>query len=631
MFYTQEQIDRANRADIADFLRTQGETLERAGNEYRWKRHDSLTVRENKWYRHSQSKGGGPIDFVMEFYGRSFTEAVQLLTGELGEGKPEQTAPPPLSDFRLPPRSPDPGQVKRYLTEARRIDEDVTGFFLSTGDIYEEAAHHNAVFVGRDESGIPRYAHQRGTTGNFRLDVKGSDKAFNFCYRGEGERLFVFEAPIDLLSFLCLFKKDWQKQSYLSLGGVGEKALLRFLSDRPNIKTVYLCLDSDQAGNDACSRLAELVPEGLTVHRLVPLFKDWNEVLQRRAEIADGKYLSEAIYGLREPPQEETVEIIRMSEVDTQTVEWLWKPYIPFGKVTIIQGNPGEGKTTLALCLCAACTNRKPFPLMPEHEPFNVIYQTAEDGLGDTVKPRLMEAEADLDRVLVIDESKQELSLSDERIEKAIRQNGARLIILDPIQAYVGEKTDMNKANEIRPIFRRLAEVAERTACAVILIGHLNKAAGGQSAYRGLGSIDFRAAARSVLLIGRVKREPNIRVIVHDKSSLAPEGKPMAFCLDPETGFEWVGEYDITADELLSGAGGNTATKTEQAETLILDLLADENEMTSEEVMKAAAEVGISERTLKTARRNLETRIEVKRRGNQWYYRLKSAAQGCNP
>ena len=631
MFYTQEQIDRANRADIADFLRTQGETLERAGNEYRWKRHDSLTVRENKWYRHSQSKGGGPIDFVMEFYGRSFTEAVQLLTGELGEGKPEQTAPPPLSDFRLPPRSPDPGQVKRYLTEARRIDEDVTGFFLSSGDIYEEAAHHNAVFVGRDEDGIPRYAHQRGTTGSFRLDVKGSDKAFNFCYRGEGEKLFVFEAPVDLLSFLCLFKKDWQKHSYLSLGGVGEKALVRFLSDRPSVKTIYLCLDSDEAGNEACSRIAKLPPEGWTVHRLVPLFKDWNEVLQRRAEIADGKYLSEAIYGLREPPQEETVEIIRMSEVDTQTVEWLWKPYIPFGKVTIIQGNPGEGKTTLALCLCAACTNRKPFPLMPEHEPFNVIYQTAEDGLGDTVKPRLMEAEADLDRVLVIDESKQELSLSDERIEKAIRQNGARLIILDPIQAYVGEKTDMNKANEIRPIFRRLAEVAERTACAVILIGHLNKAAGGQSAYRGLGSIDFRAAARSVLLIGRVKREPNIRVIVHDKSSLAPEGKPMAFCLDPETGFEWVGEYDITADELLSGAGGNTATKTEQAETLILDLLADENEMTSEEVMKAAAEVGISERTLKTARRNLETRIEVKRRGNQWYYRLKSAAQGCNP
>ena len=318
MYYTQEQIDRANQADLVLFLQSQGEQLERAGQEYRWKRHDSLTVWGNKWYRHSQSKGGGPVDFVMEFFGRSFTEAVELLAGEKGAAPPpDRPSSAPLSDFRLPPRSPDNCIARNYLTAARRIDEDVTGFFFATGDIYEEAAHHNAVFVGRDEDGVPRYAHQRGTAGSFRLDVKGSDKAFNFCYRGEGERLFVFEAPIDLLSFLCLFKKDWQKQSYLALGGVGEKALLRFLSDRLNIKTVYLCLDSDQAGSGACSRLAELVPEGLTVHRLVPLYKDWNEVLQHRAEIADGKYLREAIYGLKEPTQEETVEIIRMSEVDT--------------------------------------------------------------------------------------------------------------------------------------------------------------------------------------------------------------------------------------------------------------------------------------------------------------------------
>ena len=618
LYYTQEQIDRANQADLVLFLQSQGEPLERAGQEYRWKRHDSLTVRGNKWYRHSQSKGGGPVDFVMEFFGKSFTEAVELLTGEKGAAPPQDSP-----QFRLPPRSPDNRTARNYLTAARCIDEDVAGFFFASGDIYEDAAHHNAVFVGRDEDGIPRYAHSKGTAGNFRLDVKGSDKAFNFCYRGEGDRLFVFEAPVDLLAFLCLFKKEWQKQSYLSLGGVGEKALLRFLSDRPNIKTVYLCLDSDEAGNDAYSRLVKLMPEGYTVRRLIPLFKDWNEVLQHRAEITDGKYLREAIYGLKEPPQEETVEIIRMSEVDTQTVEWLWEPYIPFGKVTIVQGNPGEGKTTFALRLAAACTNRKPFPHMAAHEPFNVIYQTAEDGLGDTIKPRLMEAEADLDRVLVIDESKQGLSLSDERIERAIRQTGARLIILDPIQAYVGEKTDMNKANEIRPIFRRLAEIAERTGCAVILIGHLNKAAGGQSAYRGLGSIDFRAAARSVLLIGRVKREPNVRVIVHDKSSLAPEGKPMAFCFDPETGFSWIGEYDITADELLSGAGGNTATKTEQAEQLILDLLADGKELASEDIVKAATEAGISERTVQNAKRNMGGILGARRVGGQWYNFIK--------
>ena len=272
-YYTQDQIDRANQADLVSFLQSQGEPLKRAGQEYRWKRHDSLTVRDNKWYRHSQSKGGGPVDFVIEFFGKSFTEAVELLTGEKGAAPPpDRPCPASLSDFRLPPPNSDNRTARNYLTAARRIDEDVTGFFFARGDIYEDAAHHNAVFVGRDEDGIPRYAHSKGTAGNFRLDVKGSDKAFNFCYRGEGERLFVFEAPIDLISFLCLFKKEWQKQSYLSLGGVGEKALLRFLSDRPNIKTVYLCLDSDQAGNDACSRLAELVPEGYTVHRLVPLY-----------------------------------------------------------------------------------------------------------------------------------------------------------------------------------------------------------------------------------------------------------------------------------------------------------------------------------------------------------------------
>ena len=365
------------------------------------------------------------------------------------------------------------------------------------------------------------------------------------------------------------------------------------------------------------------MPEGLTVHRLIPLFKDWNEVQTRRGEITDGKYLREAVYGLKEPPQEETVEIIRMSEVDTQTVEWLWEPYIPFGKVTIVQGNPGEGKTTFALRLAAACTTGGTLPGMKPIQPFQVIYQTAEDGLGDTVKPRLIEAAADLDRVLVIDEAKRELTLSDERIEKAIVQNGARLIILDPIQAYMGEKTDMNRANEVRPMFRRLADVAERTGCAVILIGHLNKAAGGQSAYRGLGSIDFRAAARSVLLIGRVKREPNVRVIIHDKSSLAPEGKPVAFCLDPETGFEWIGEYDITADELLSGAGGNNATKTEQAEKLILDLLADGKELASEDIEKAAADAGISARTVRAAKKNLDGRITSKRIGAAWYHALK--------
>ena len=136
MYYTQEQIDRANQADLVSFLQSQGERLIRAGNEYRWKRHDSLTIRGNKWYRHSQSKGGGPVDFVMEFFGKSFTEAVEMLTGEKGAAlPPDRPSPAPLSDFRLPPRNTDNRTARNYLTAARRIDEDVSGFFFASGDI----------------------------------------------------------------------------------------------------------------------------------------------------------------------------------------------------------------------------------------------------------------------------------------------------------------------------------------------------------------------------------------------------------------------------------------------------------------------------------------------------------------
>lgn len=264
------------------------------------------------------------------------------------------------------------------------------------------------------------------------------------------------------------------------------------------------------------------------------------------------------------------VKVISMADVQLEEVEWLWKPYIPFGKVCIIQGNPGEGKTTLALRLAAACSTGEVLPEMEVHKPFNVIYQTAEDGLGDTIKPRLIEAGADLSRVFVIDETDQLLSLLDERIEKAIKENHARLIIIDPLQGYLGTDTDMNRANEIRPIFRRLGEIAQDTGCAIVLIGHLNKAANTNSAYRGLGSMDFRAAARSVLLVGRLRKEPNVRVIFHDKSSLAPEGKSIAFNLGNDEGFHWLDGYDdITSDEILNGFGAKTDNKTAQAEELI--------------------------------------------------------------
>lgn len=309
---------------------------------------------------------------------------------------------------------------------------------------------------------------------------------------------------------------------------------------------------------------------------------------------------------------EEKVPMIRMSEVELKEVEWLWKPYIPFGKLTIIQGDPGNGKTYLGMQLCAACTNKIVLPNMEMQEPFNVIYQTAEDGLGDTVKPRLIEAGADLDRVLVIREEPNDLlTLTDNRIERAIVENDARMIILDPVQAFLGEKVDMNRANEVRPIFRHLSDVAERTGCSINLIGHLNKNEGSSSSYRGLGSMDIRAGVRSVLLIGKTKDDPSLKVMVHDKSSLAPAGASIAFILGDEDGFRWVGEYDVTADELLFNSE-KKQNKIQQAKDLICSLLEGEQLLLSEDIDRAALEKGISARTVRDAKKALGDALKSK-------------------
>ena len=609
MTYTQAQIDKANAVDLEKFLRAQGETLVRSGKEYRWKAHDSLTVCGNKWFRHSQSKGGLPVDFVMEFYGKSFPEAVQMLTGEPGEVQPEAD-PAPSPAFRLPLRNVTNANILNYLTQERKLSPSLVNFFIVAGDIYEDAAHHNVVFVGRDADGHPCYASSRGIREKFRQDAAGAEKAFGFAHRGTDKQLLVFEAPIDLLSFIELFPKNWQQHNYLSLGGVSGKALRQFLSERPDVERVFLCLDADKAGEDACKRLAGLLPDTVSVTRIQPCMKDWNDVLVHRAEIPNRNYFKSIV--LKEPSKPETVKIIRMSDVELTPVEWLWKPYLPFGKLSVLQGNPGEGKTYFAMHLAAACTNGKLLPNMERMEPFNVIYQTAEDGLGDTVKPRLIEAGADLDRVLVIDDSDVQLTLSDERIEKAIIENNARLVIIDPIQAYLGADVDMNRANEVRPIFMRLGQVAQRTGCAILLIGHLNKAAGMQSLQRGLGSIDIAAAVRSVMFIGKLKHDPTMRILTHEKSSLAPPGASLALSLGDEGGFRWVGEYDITADEMLSGIEPQRETKTQQAKDLICALLAGGKQVLSEDIDKAALERGIPGRTVRDAKRELGDALKSK-------------------
>ena len=306
-----------------------------------------------------------------------------------------------------------------------------------------------------------------------------------------------------------------------------------------------------------------------------------------------------------------------MGEVQEESVHWLWEPYIPLGKITILQGDPGDGKTTMALAIAAAVTTGSPLPDSCGDSPANVIFQTAEDGLADTIKPRLGRLNADCGRVHVIDEGERALSLSDERIEQAIIRTNAKLFILDPLQAYLGG-ADMHSANGIRPLMKQLGAVAERTGCAIVIIGHLNKK-GSKAQYRGLGSIDIYAAARSVLTIGRIDVDEHMRAMVHGKSNLAAPGVSQAFGLDPVNGFCWLGEYDISIDDLMSGKQSRPENQFSRARRLIETTLAGAP-VAAVEIMQMAEDQGISVKTLNRAKSALGV-ISIKRDG-KWFWEL---------
>ena len=316
-------------------------------------------------------------------------------------------------------------------------------------------------------------------------------------------------------------------------------------------------------------------------------------------------------------PQFNQLKIIVMDTIEREEIKWLWKPYIPYGKITIVQGDPGEGKTSLILKLASELSLGRCFGEDELREPINIIYQTAEDGLADTVKPRLEDSGADCKRIMVIDDSEDSLSMNDVRIEAAIRTTGAKLLILDPLQAYLGDKVDMNRANETRDITKRLGTIAEKTGCAVVLIGHMNKGSGAKAAYRGIGSIDFFAIARSVLLVARVPENPNIRALAQIKNNLEKEGSTVAFEIK-ENIFNWVGEYDISIEELLSGfSQGNKSLK---AESFLKDLLTEEDSYPASEIFAKGKTLGISKRTLENSKQELG--IKSIRVGTGWHWKL---------
>ncbi|MBR5513765.1 MAG: AAA family ATPase [Ruminococcus sp.] len=311
------------------------------------------------------------------------------------------------------------------------------------------------------------------------------------------------------------------------------------------------------------------------------------------------------------------MQILCMEDVISTKTEWLWEPYIPLGKITIIQGDPGEGKTTLMLSI-ATVLSRGILPGTEESkEPYNVIYLNAEDGYNDTIKPKLEAFGADCNYIhtLCEDDGDEPITLDDDRLGHAILGLNAKLLVIDPLQAYLGAKVDMHRANEIRPVLRKLAAMANYTGCAIVLIGHMNKAQGMKSTYRGLGSIDIQAAARSVLVVAKDKSNPDVRVMAQIKNSLAPMGKTLGFKYDEKGRFSTIGEYKCDIEDLLLGVGsGNKSTAIED---MLKDELAD-GEKSYSHISAKAVEMGISISTLKNAKVKLD--VKSKKVGNEWYW-----------
>ena len=312
------------------------------------------------------------------------------------------------------------------------------------------------------------------------------------------------------------------------------------------------------------------------------------------------------------------VDTINLADIQSQTVHWTWEPYIPTGSVTVLLGDGGIGKSFLSLAIAAAITRGAPLPgndtALP---PSDVIIQNAENPLATVVKPRLEMLGADCSKVHIINESESRLTLTDERIEAAIIQHNARLIIADPVQSYLGTGISMNRAESVRLVLTRLEQIAERTKSAFLLVGHLNKG-NGKAQYRGLGSVDIFNSVPSVLYLGKSDEDADARVMVHGKSNLDGLGASLAFSLKKPEGFRWIGECDVTLDELLAQKpSGGRMGRIDEAEEFLRDALF-EGGMSAADIFELAEDNGISEKTLKRAKKNIG--IKTTRVNGHWFW-----------
>lgn len=292
--FSDEQKALANSINLVDYLRNQGETLIKSGREFRWQRYTSVTIRDNHWYKHKTQEGGYPIKFLEEFYGMKYADAMELLlsyandTGITADYEYKEEVP--KKEFALPERSETMKRMYGYLLKTRHIDKDVLNEFVKNGLIYEDQQYHNVVFVGEDQEGVARHAHKKSTYASqdgvsYRGNVESSDPRFSFHYKGKSSILLVFEAPIDMLSYISIYKDNWQQHSYLALCGLGMQPIEEMLENNPNINLVIVGTDHDVAGIEGAERIEDYIEtlSNVEMARAEPLYKDFNE--DRKAQL----------------------------------------------------------------------------------------------------------------------------------------------------------------------------------------------------------------------------------------------------------------------------------------------------------------------------------------------------------
>jgi hypothetical protein len=288
-----------------------------------------------------------------------------------------------------------------------------------------------------------------------------------------------------------------------------------------------------------------------------------------------------------------------MADVEPASVDWLWQDRIPLGMLTSLEGNPGVGKSFLTHALAAAISNGRPLPLQDARPPADALLLTTEDAIAHTIKPRLEGLGANMERIHVYDES---LPLDDqgvENLENLVKALRAQLVIIDPITAFLPVKMDINRANEVRSVLSSLSRLADRRRCAIVIIRHLTKSKASKAIYQGLGSIDFSAACRSVLLAGNDPDNEQHRALVQTKNNLGPIAEATGYRIDRSGNFRWTGPSPLTAQRILAAERDETALSA--AQEFVIASLAN-GPKTANEIMDAAKRAGHSTATVKRAK-----------------------------